>query len=321
MSVEKKIQELLEESKKLALEEQTEEEVVAEEITEEQLSEEQVEEGYAKKSMKEEDDCEDDEDEEDVKMAKESKKAMKEETESEVKVDVSEDVAALVSGEELSEEFKTKAATIFEAAVVTRVKAELSKIEESYAARLDEEVEQIKEGLVEKVDGYLGYVVEQWMKDNELALERGMKSDLVENFIHGLKDLFVEHYIDIPEEKYDVLGEMETKVQELEQKLNESVTANIELTKTVSGFKRNEIVAELSESMTDTEVEKFSKLAEEIAYEDAESFKTKLETIRESYFPKQAAKPATIAADDQPVEEKQLSESISRYVDALKKIK
>jgi hypothetical protein len=318
MSVEKKIQELLEESKKLSLEEQTEEEVAAEELTEEQLSEDQVEEGYAKKSMKEEDDCEDeDEDEEDVKMAKEGKKAMKEE----ITVDVSEDVAALVSGEELSEEFRTKAATIFEAAVITRVKTEIAKIEESYEARLNEQVEEIKEGLVEKVDGYLAYVVEQWMKDNELALERGMKSDLVENFIHGLKDLFVEHYVDIPEEKYDVLGEMETKVEELEQKLNESVAANIELTKTVGEFKRASIVAELSESMTDTEVEKFSKLAEEIAFEDAESFKAKLETIRESYFPKQAAKPATLSADDQPVEEKQLSESINAYVTALKKIK
>lgn len=317
MSVEKKIQELLEETRKLNLEEeQSDEEVIVEDVVEDNL-----EEGY-KKSMKEEDDEEEDDeeeeeddDEEEVKM-KESKKSMKEE----LKVDVSEDVAALVSGEELSEEFKSKAATIFEAAVITRVKTEIAKIEEQYASRLDEEVEQIKEGLVEKVDGYLNYVVEQWMNNNEIALERGMKTEITENFIHGLKSLFEEHYIDIPEEKYDVLGEMETKVEELEQKLNESVATNIELTKKVGDFKRASIVSQVVEGMTDTEVEKMTSLAEEIAFENEESFKSKLETIRESYFPKVSAKPAS-TEDGAVTEEKIVSESISHYVSALKKIK
>lgn len=146
-----------------------------------------------------------------------------------ITVDVSEDVAALTNGEELSEEFKTKAATIFEAAVVTRVKAEVAKLEEQFELQLNEQVEEIKEGLIEKVDGYLDYVVEQWMEQNELALESGIKAEIVENFITRLKDVFVESYIDIPEEKYDVVGEMEETIESLESKLNESVEAAVAL--------------------------------------------------------------------------------------------
>lgn len=288
MSVEQKIQALLEESKKLDIsEEQTVEEIVAEEAetTEEVVSEETV-------TDKEE-----------------------------LKVDVSEDVAALTNGEELSEEFKTKAATIFEAAVVTRVKAEVAKIEEQFETRLTEQVEQIKEGLVEKVDGYLNYVVEQWIKDNELALERGIKTDIVENFIGGLKSLFEEHYIDMPEEKYDVLGEMETQVEKLETSLNESVAANIALTKELNEMKRKQIIESKCEGLTDTEVEKFKALAEEIAFEDVESFDGKVQTIRENYFGAKATTKVETVVTDTPVETTTISESVAKYVQVLSKVR
>ena len=238
----------------------------------------------------------------------------------EITYDSSEDVAALMEGEDLSEDFKTKAATIFEAAVVTRVKAELAKIEEEYDAKLVEEFTAIKEELVEKVDGYLNYVVEQWMKQNELALESGIKSELAESFIEGMKRVFEEHYVDVPSEKYDVLGSLEEKVAELEQKLNESVNHNIEMSKYIAELDRAKVIASLSDGLTDTEEEKFATLASEIVYESKESFTKKLETIRESYFTK--AKP--IAKTDEsaePATEKIISESIAQYADAISKLK
>jgi hypothetical protein len=242
------------------------------------------------------------------------------EEQDEFKVDVSEDVAALVNGEELSEEFKSKAATIFEAAVISRVKQEVSKLEESYEQKLAEAQEEIQEGLVEKVDGYLGLMVEQWMEQNALALESGMKSEILEGFIGGLKSLFEEHYIDIPEEKYDVLGEMESKVEELESKLNESVESSLSLKKELDAIKRSQTIEETAEGLTDTEVEKFKGLAEELSYEDVESFNKKLQTIRENYFVKKATADVKSVVSDEPVaEQKVLSETMNRYSQALGK--
>jgi hypothetical protein len=239
----------------------------------------------------------------------------------ELTVDVSEDVAALISGEELSEEFKTKAATIFEAAVVTRVKQEVAKLEEEFEAKLEEAAAQNLEGLVEKVDGYLDYVVEQWMAQNEIALERGMKSEILEGFVSGLKGLFEEHYIDIPEEKFDVLGSLEEEVQELSAKLDEQVAANVELNKSISELKRAEIVATVSEGLTDTEVEKFKGLAEELSYEDATTFSGKLTTIRESYFNTKAQSGVTSVVTDSPVEtlmeEKKIDPTMAKYMSVL----
>lgn len=232
--------------------------------------------------------------------------------------DSSEDVAALVEGEELSEDFKAKAATIFEAAVVTRVKAELAAIQEEYDAKLVEEFAELKEELVEKVDGYLGYIVEQWMKQNELALESGIKSELAESFIDGIKRVFEEHYVDVPAEKYDVLGSLEEEVGELESKLNEAVSANIEMSKQLAEMKRVEIISDLCEGLTDTEVEKFTALAAEIVCEDVEVFTGKLQTIRESYF-KQAApvvKESTDVASDTEI----ISESVAAYASAIAKL-
>ena len=195
-----------------------------------------------------------------------------------------EDIDALVNGEDLSEEFKEKAATIFEAAVMTRVKSEIARIEEEYNTKLQEATEQVKEGLVEQVDGYLDYVVEQWIAQNEIALEHGIKTEIVESFIGGMKTLFEEHYIDVPEEKYDLVAEMEQSLANLEAKLDEQVAANVEMKKSISEMQRFEIIGQASEGLTDTEVEKFAGLAEELSFEDAESFTKKVQTIRENYF-------------------------------------
>ena len=225
---------------------------------------------------------------------------------------VKEDVDALLNGEELSEEFRAKAETIFEAAVMTRVKSEVARIEEEFESKLAEAVAKNTEGIVEQVDGYLGYIAEQWMTQNEIALERGMKSDILEGFIGGLKNLFEEHYVDIPEEKFDVLGEMESQIEELEAKLNEQVAANIELSKTLAESNRAEIVKSISEGLTDTETEKFMSLVEELSYEDQSSFETKVKTIRENYFTTKAATVSSVVTDA-PVEA--LTEEVSKKLD------
>ena len=240
----------------------------------------------------------------------------------ELQVDVSEDVAALVNGEELSEEFKTKAATIFEAAVLTRVKAEVAKIEEEFDSKLAQQVEEIKEGLVEKVDGYLNYVVEQWMTDNELALENGMKADIMESFVAGMKNLFMEHYIEVPAEKYDLVGELEEEVETTKSKLDEQLAANVELTKQINEMKRVSSIGEFCADLADTDAEKFKGLAEELAFEDAESFKTKLQTIKENYFGKKAPTSVSSVVTDDPVqldeETKTVDPVMAQYLAALK---
>jgi hypothetical protein len=226
---------------------------------------------------------------------------------------VKEDMEALFNGEELSEEFKTKAETIFEAAVMARVKAEVARLEEEFEATLAEQVAQNTEGLVEQVDGYLGYIAEQWIAQNEIALERGMKSEILEGFVSGLKDLFEEHYIDVPEERFDVLGEMESKISELEEKLNEQLAANVEMSKVIAEQKRQSIVDQLSEGLTDTETEKFLGLVEELSYEDAGSFETKVKTIRENYFTTKGSAEVTSVVTDAPVET--LTEETTKKVD------
>ena len=288
MSIEEKIAQLLEESKKLQAEELVAEGLTEEEfkaLSEEEQSEYELDEAsscYNKKAMKEES--------EEVKEVKE-----------ELTVDVSEDVAALINGEELSEEFKTKAATIFEAAVVTRVKQEIAKLEEEFDEKLAEQVESIKEGLVEKVDGYLNYVVEQWMTDNELALENGMKTEITESFIAGMKGLFEQHHIDVPEEKFDVLAELQEEAESTKTKLDEQLAANVELTKQINEMKRVAEIIEFSTDMADTDAEKFKGLAEELAYDDAESFKAKLQTIKENYFGKKVTSNISSVVTDEPV--------------------
>ena len=228
------------------------------------------------KEVKAEDDEKEDEKEKEVK--KES---------TELEIDLSDDVKALVSSDaDLSEEFKDKAATIFETAVKTRIKEQTKILEAKYEEKLSAEKETIKEAMVEKVDSYLNYVVEEWMKENELAVERGIRTEIAEDFITGLKDLFKEHYIDVPEEKYNVLDDLTNQNKKLEDKLNEQIEKNVDLTKKVSNADRSSIVAEISDDLAETEKEKFTSMAENVEYDSADKFREKLETIKESYFPK-----------------------------------
>ena len=274
-------------------------------------------------TLSEEDEEEEgDDDEEEVPA--ESKKLKKED----LKIDVKEDIEAITSGEDLSEEFKTKAATIFETAVSAKVLAEvnerLAHYEEEYKKELDEAKEAHNSTLSEKVDGYLNYVVEEWMKENEIAVEKGIRSELVEDFMTGLKNLFQEHYIDIPEEKVDLVDDLFEKVEELEKKLDESINHNVGIKTELAKFKREESLREVSQDLADTEKEKLGKLAEGIDYEDEKQFSEKLEVIKENYFPKttDSTQPLTEEVENttetEEVEEK-VDENMSIYVDAMKR--
>ena len=201
-------------------------------------------------------------------------------------ISVKEDVDALTEGEEFSEEFKKKAATVFEAAVKSKMRSEVERIVEAVNSEKEVEVETFKGELTEKVDTYLNYVVDEWTKENELAIERGLKGEIAEDFISGLKQLFEDHYIDVPDEKYDVLEAQSEKIAELEEKLNEEIQKNVNISQTNSGLVREQMIAEVSEDLADTEIEKFKSLTDDVEFSDAESFKEKLNTLKESYFPK-----------------------------------
>ena len=243
----------------------------------------------------------------------------------EVEIDLSDDVKALVSSDaDLSEEFKDKAAIIFETAVKTRIKEHKEILEVQYEEKLATETETVKEAMVEKVDSYLNYVVEEWMKENELAVERGIRTEIAEDFITGLKGLFKEHYIDVPEEKYNVLDDLTGQVKDLESKLNEQIEKNVNLSKDVSESKRESLVLSVSEDLADTEKEKFASMAENVEYDSAEKFAEKLETIKESYFPKMKIEEATSSdevdsvAENLPVDAG-TSDAMAAYTAAISK--
>ena len=201
-------------------------------------------------------------------------------------IDVSSDINALVDGEDLSEEFKEKAATIFEAAVKSKTRKELTRITEDQQVAMAIEIDEYKDTLSEKVDQYLDYVVEEWMKENELAIERGLKGEIAEDFISGLKQLFEDHYIDVPDEKYNVLEAQSEKIAELEEQLNGIMEQNIEMKTANSDLVREQVVLEAASELTDTQFEKFKSLTEEIDFKDQDTFREKLDTLKESYFPK-----------------------------------
>lgn len=201
-------------------------------------------------------------------------------------MDLSDDVNALTEGGELSEEFKKKAATIFEAAVRAKLRSELEHLDETYKAKFDSEIEEAKNDMAEKVDDYLNYVVEEWMMKNEVPVAHRMKAEIAEGFITGLKSLFEEHNISVPDEQFDMLDAAAEKVDELESKLNEALETNITLSKDNDELKRHEILLDVASDLADTEVEKFAGLAENINYENETDFREKVETIKESYFPK-----------------------------------
>jgi hypothetical protein len=249
-------------------------------------------------------------------MKKASYKMKKEETQ--------EHVNALIAGQDdLSEEFKEKAATVFESAVNSKVKEIAESMEADVKETYEQDVAKHKEELTEKVDSYLAYVVEEWMKENEIALERGIKGEIAEDFITGLKKLFAEHYIDVPDERYNVLEDQANKIESLEKKLNEQIEKNVELNKDNAVKTRNEIMSEASNGLADTAKEKFAKLVEEIEWSDADSFKTKCETIKESYFGiKEEVKDSLhdVAAEDGTSNE-DLSKAMAAYTAAISKTK
>lgn len=254
-------------------------------------------------------------------IAEESEEAVEEVAESaelELNVDFSQDLDALVDGEEaLAEGFKDKAAVIFEAAVKTKVTAEVQRLEESYAEKLAEESESARGEIVEKVDGYLNYVVEQWMETNEVAVTNGLRTEIAENFIDSLQSLFVENYIEVPESKVDMVDELAGKVEELEEQLNKTVGDNIDLAEKVSDFRREEIIREATVGMAETEVEKLRTLAEGVEYESQESFVAKVATLKESYF--KATGTDTQEEVQESSEQKTSSPAMQAYLNALSK--
>jgi len=220
-----------------------------------------------------------------------------EETEDEViaeeeqeEIDFSADIDAIFADETLSEEFKTKATTVFEARVYDRVAQIQEELETEYAAQLEEAVNEIQKDLTEKVDDYLNYVVEQWMEENAIAIESGLRAELTEEFIAGLRNLFAEHYIDVPTEKVDLVDELATKVEELESKLDEEIERGMSFAKALVESRKNEVTREVCEGLTTTQVEKIRTLAESVEFSGEDEYKEKLETIRENYFPSGAKK-------------------------------
>ena len=248
------------------IEEETDEEIV------EAKEEEEEEEGGKKKGKKEEEE-EDEEDEEEVKE----------------EFNIDEDVNALLSGEELSEEFQEKAKIIFEAAIRSKVSEIKESLEQQYEAALLEEVEEIKSHLVERVDSYLEYVAEEWFAENALTIEHGLKTEMTESFLSGMKDLFEAHYVSIPEDKYDVLESMVEKLDEMEEKLNEQIERNISLNKRLAESVADGIFDEISEGLALSQKDKLASLAESVEFESEEQYREKLETLREAYFPKNAS--------------------------------
>ena len=232
-----------------------------------------------------------------------------------------EDIDAMLSGENLSEEFKNKAATIFEAAVIARAEPVIAEAEAALMEEFEQAVEQIKEDLATKVDDYLNYMVEEWIKENEIAIQSGLKAEIVEDFITGLKGLFEKHNIDIPEDKVDVVEELTTKVEELEDSLNEEINSSVQLKKELNEHKKFEAIYTACEGLTQTQVEKMKSLAEGVEFTTEEEFVEKLETIKESYFKAQVKTADSSALDDevQIEEEKKPSVSVDPLIEQVAK--
>ena len=272
------------------------------------------------KAMKEEDDEDEDEDddeeEENGKMKKEMKmKKMKEELDSEVD--------SIFSGEELSEEFKSNAKAIFEAAVLAKVDERAQALEEEYAQKLEEEIASINENVISKVDEYLEYVVSEWVEENKLAIDSGIRSEIAEDFMQGLKNLFQEHYIDIPEEKVDMVEELASKVEALESELDKMVTENTSLNADIGSYKKDSIVAEISEGLTEVQAAKLSQLAENIEFVSEEDYKEKVSLTKRKYFSESKEEVQETVKDqfgaDDELETASLSPVMEHYVKNISK--
>ena len=318
------------------------EEIVAEDVTEELVAEEAIEEAataeapktkagiinamYKEMSkmnkgdlmaafdkMTAKDDDKDEYEEEDDEDMEETKGKVKE------SYDFQADLEALISSDDLSEEFQGKAATIFEAAVKTKVAGEIDRLEAEYTQSLEEETASVKSELVEKVDGYLNYVVENWMEENRVAIETGLRAEIAESFMGALKGVFVEHYIDVPESKIDLVDDLADQVVELEEALTKETEANIRLNESIQTFQRSEIIAESTKDLAATEVEKLKELVEDVDFEDIDTFTKKVATLKESYF----AKPIVTNQEEELQEEtnqvNELSGSMALYSSAITK--
>ena len=287
---------------------------------------EEKEEDKKKEDVKEAEDKKDekkDEVKEEAEDKKEDEKEVKKETaKDKVKdMDMKEDVNALTEGEDLSEEFKAKAATIFESAVKAKLVEEIEKLESEYEAKVDEKVSEVKEEIVDKVDAYLNYVVEEWMKENELAIEKGLRNEITEDFIGGLKSLFESHYINVPQEKYDVIENQAAEIEKLKEEVNKTIEKNVELNQKIAESTRSDIIKDVSADLAATEADKLNGLAESIEYKDADSFRKSVETLKNSYFPKSKAsdnESNEVAENNAGLD---LSESMAAYTAAISKTK
>ncbi len=275
------------------------------------------------KEVKEVADKDDEKKKEVSEVADKEKEAKKEMTaKDKVKdMDMKEDVAALTDGEDLSEEFKQKASTIFEAAVKAKLVEEIEKLEGEYETKVAEKVEETKSEIVEKVDAYLNYVVEEWMKENELAIEKGLRAEITEDFIGGLKSLFESHYINVPQEKYDVIEAQTAEIEKLKEEVNQTIEKNVELNQAIGNHVRQDIINDVSSDLAETESEKLKGLAESIEYKDAESFRSSVETLKNSYFPKAKASETESNEVAEQNAGADLSESMAAYTAAISKSK
>ena len=235
--------------------------------------------------------------------------------------DFDTDLNALIADEAtLSEEFKDKASVIFEAAIKSKLSEEIDRLEEKYNEELEAEITSTKEDLVEKVDSYLNYVVENWMEENKVAIQTGLRTEIAENFMNGMKDLFVESYIEVPESKVDLVDELAETVEELEEKLNDTTGKAIAMAEELEGLQRDAIIREASRDLAETQVEKLKSLVEDIDFEDEETFSKKVATVKESYFTKtQSTESADFDTTDESDDIVEASGSMAQYLAALKK--
>ena len=232
-------------------------------------------------------------------------------------VDIDDDVNALLGGQELSEEFREKAKTIFEAALKSKVTELREAMDAHYEAKLVEEVEGMKDELIERVDSYLEYVADEWLQENALQVERGIRTEMTESFLEGMRGLFEEHYVSIPEDKYDVVESMVDKLDEMESKLNEQIEKNITITKSLSEATADGIVSEVSEGLSSTQKEKLASLAEGVGFESEESYKEKLETLKESYFKTSPKRSDTEVLTEEAAVAPATTDAMSAYIQAL----
>ena len=276
---------------------------------------------YGKLMSAFEPDDEDEDEEDDEEEAKESKKKSVKEVKKVTKedIDVSDDVKALFGEEDLSEEFKESATTIFEAAVVSKINEVLDTVSVDMDAELEVELDESIQTLSTRLDDYLEYVVEEWVKENEIAIESGIRAEIVENFMEGLRGLFTENYVDIPEEKVDLVDELAAKVQELETSVNEEMEKNIDISKQLQEMKKEQIIESISDGLSENQSDKLKSLADGVEFESEEDYTKKLETVKENYFPSEEV--VSEIADDEPLEieddDKNVNGSMANYMNAI----